>query len=61
MADGYYTEQVHGPHDYFELDNFDLASLLRDRGLPAARVQQILGGNAVNLLNGILTAPGVRE
>ena len=44
---------------YDQLD--DLASLLRDRGLPAARVQQILGGNALNLLNGILTAPGVRE
>ena len=37
---------------YDQLD--DLASLLRDRGLPAARVRQILGGNAMNLLNSIL-------
>jgi membrane dipeptidase len=44
---------------YDQLD--DLASLLRDRGLPAGRVQQILGGNAVDLLNSILTAPGARE
>jgi membrane dipeptidase len=28
-----------------------LAGLLRDRGLPAACVRQILGGNAADLLN----------
>ena len=43
---------------YDQLDG--LASLLRDRGLPAARAEQILGGNAVNLLNSILTTPGAR-
>ena len=32
----------------------DLAGLLRDRGLPAADVGQILGGNAMNLLTRIL-------
>jgi membrane dipeptidase len=32
----------------------DLAGLLRDRGLPAAHVEQILGGNAMNLLTRIL-------
>jgi membrane dipeptidase len=37
---------------YDQLD--DLASLLRDRGLPAARIDQILGGNALNLLTAIL-------
>ena len=26
MADGYYTEQVHGPHEYFDLGGFELAS-----------------------------------
>ena len=26
MADGYYTEQVHGPHEYFDLGHFELAS-----------------------------------
>jgi membrane dipeptidase len=31
----------------------DLAGILRDRGLPAARVLQILGGNAMDLLNRI--------
>jgi len=29
----------------------DLASLLRDRGLPVAHVRQVLGGNAADLLN----------
>lgn len=28
----------------------DLTGLLRDRGLPADRVQQVLGGNAADLL-----------
>ncbi len=32
----------------------DLASLLRDRGLPGADVERILGGNAMNLLTRIL-------
>jgi len=31
----------------------DLAGILRDRGLPAAHVRQILGGNAKDLLNRI--------
>jgi membrane dipeptidase len=31
----------------------DLAGLLRDRGLPAAQVRQILGGNAAELLTRI--------
>jgi len=31
----------------------DLAGLLRDRGLPAAQVRQIFGGNARELLNRI--------
>ena len=43
---------------YDQLD--DLASLLRDRGLPAARVEQILGGNALNLLDSILHRAGRR-
>ncbi len=30
-----------------------LAGLLRDRGLPAARIRQVLGGNAADLLNRI--------
>ena len=34
---------------YDQLD--DLASLLRDRGLPATPIHQILGGNALDLLN----------
>ena len=34
---------------YDQLD--DLASLLRDRGLPATPIHQILGSNALNLLN----------
>jgi hypothetical protein len=25
-SDGYYTEQVHGPHEYLDLGNFELAS-----------------------------------
>jgi membrane dipeptidase len=37
---------------YDQLD--DLGTLLRDRGLPAARVHQILGGNALNLLRHVL-------
>jgi membrane dipeptidase len=37
---------------YDQLD--DLGILLRDRGLPAAHVHQILGGNALNLLNHVL-------
>ncbi len=32
----------------------DLAGLLHDRGLSAAHVRQVLGGNAADLLNGIL-------
>jgi membrane dipeptidase len=32
----------------------DLVSLLRDRGLPAAHIEQILGGNALDLLTRIL-------
>ena len=31
----------------------DLAGLLRDRGLPAAQIRQIFGGNATELLNRI--------
>ena len=31
----------------------DLAGLLQDRGLPAAQVRQILGGNAADLLHRI--------
>ena len=37
---------------YDQLD--DLASLLQDRGLPAADINQILGSNALNLLHSIL-------
>jgi membrane dipeptidase len=29
----------------------DLTGLLRDRGLPAHHVRQVLGGNAANLLH----------
>ena len=25
-SDGYYTEEIHGPHEYFDLGNFELAS-----------------------------------
>jgi homoserine acetyltransferase len=25
-SDGYYTEEVHGPHEYLDLGNFELAS-----------------------------------
>ena len=32
----------------------ELAALLRDRGLASDRVHQILGGNALRLLSGIL-------
>jgi hypothetical protein len=32
----------------------DLASLLQDRSLPSAHINQILGGNALNLLHRIL-------
>ncbi len=36
-------------------DQFDdLVGLLRDRGLPPARIQQILGGNALELLRSVL-------
>jgi hypothetical protein len=34
----------------------DLAGLLRDRGLPGDRIQQVLGGNAEDLLRRIITA-----
>jgi microsomal dipeptidase-like Zn-dependent dipeptidase len=37
---------------YDQLD--DLASLLRDRGLPVTPIHQILGSNALNLLNRVL-------
>jgi membrane dipeptidase len=37
---------------YNQLD--DLASLLQDRGLPSADINQILGGNALTLLRSIL-------
>ena len=39
----------------------DLAGLLRDRGLPAADVGQILGGNAMNLLTRILLHGNTRR
>jgi membrane dipeptidase len=32
----------------------DLVSLLHDRGLPATHIEQILGGNAMKLLTGVL-------
>jgi microsomal dipeptidase-like Zn-dependent dipeptidase len=36
-------------------DQFDgLVGLLRDRGLPPDRVHQILGGNALDLLNSVM-------
>ena len=35
MADGYYTEEQHGPHEYFELGDVDLASGFT---LPGARL-----------------------
>ena len=44
--DGNYRPVLTG---YDQLD--DLASLLRDRGLPSTRIHQILGSNALNLLN----------
>ena len=25
-SDGYYTDEVHGPHEYLDLGNFELAS-----------------------------------
>ena len=25
-SDGYYTEEIHGPHEYLDLGNFELAS-----------------------------------
>jgi len=37
---------------YDQLD--DLAGLLRDRGLPPDRIQQILGGNALDLLSSVM-------
>jgi membrane dipeptidase len=37
---------------YDQLD--DLVGLLRDRGLPPDRVHQILGGNALDLLNSVM-------
>jgi membrane dipeptidase len=37
---------------YDQLD--DLTARLRDRGLPSARIHQILGGNALNLLRHVL-------
>jgi membrane dipeptidase len=37
---------------YDQLD--DLAGLLRDRGLPSAHVQQVLGGNALDLMGHVL-------
>jgi membrane dipeptidase len=37
---------------YDQLD--DLAGLLRDRGLPPDRIGQILGGNALDLLNSVM-------
>jgi membrane dipeptidase len=37
----------------------DLASLLRDRGLPAADVERILGGNAMDLLTSVLPGHGL--
>jgi membrane dipeptidase len=36
---------------YHQLDG--LAGLLRDPGLPAAHIQRVLGGNAMDLLNRI--------
>ena len=37
----------------------DLASLLRNRGLPAADVERILGGNAMDLLTIVLSSHGL--
>ena len=34
-SDGYYTEEVHGPHEYLDLGNFELAS---GYVLPGARL-----------------------
>jgi membrane dipeptidase len=47
--DGNYKPVLTG---YDQLD--DLASRLRDRGLPAGQVDQILGGNALDLLRHVL-------
>jgi len=44
--DGNYRPVLTGYHQLA-----DLARLLRDRGLPAAHVRQILGSNAADLLN----------
>jgi membrane dipeptidase len=47
--DGNYRPVLTG---YDQLD--DLTGLLRDRGLPPARIQQILGGNALEFLGRVL-------
>jgi membrane dipeptidase len=47
--DGNYRPVLTG---YDQLD--DLTGLLRDRGLPTARIQQILGGNALEFLGRVL-------
>ena len=47
--DGNYRPVLTG---YDQLD--DLTGLLRDRGLPTARIHQILGGNAMELLGRVL-------
>jgi membrane dipeptidase len=36
----------------------DVTGLLRDRGLAAAQIEQILGGNAMKLLTSVLTGHG---
>ena len=47
MADGYYTEQVHGPHEYLDLGGFELASGLV---LPEAQLAYFLPTDPNNLL-----------
>ena len=42
---------------YDQLD--ELTSLLQDRGLAPDRIHQVLGGNALRLLNGILPNHGL--
>ena len=42
---------------YDQLD--ELTSLLQDRGLPSAHINQILGSNALNLLHSILVSDGL--
>ncbi len=61
-SDGYYTEQVHGPMEYLDLGNFELALAAPAPGREAGRLHQLPGlGGGLDGRDDHAVDPGVQH